>query len=256
MPLVENAGIPIHYQVEGTGPPLVLQHGATDCLQTWYERGYVTALKQNNHLILIDARGHGASGKPHDSEAYAQERVVSDVVRVLDHLGIQTARYFGYSLGGVTGYAMARYAPERIEALILGGASAYAGDAGNSDPKVDEMLKAFQCGASALPSFFGEFLTPELEARLLANDMEALIAWRRRRMTYLGFEDILGSIHTPTLLFAGEIDPILTEVRSCCAQIPGATFVSLPGLNHIATMCRGDLVLPHVLQFLDELGGD
>ncbi len=35
MPYVENAGVRIHYHVEGDGPPLVLQHGLTSSLKNW-----------------------------------------------------------------------------------------------------------------------------------------------------------------------------------------------------------------------------
>jgi pimeloyl-ACP methyl ester carboxylesterase len=126
MPLIENAGVPIHYEIEGNGPPLVLQHGATDSLQTWYERGYVDALKRANRLILIDARGHGDSGKPHDPAAYATELMVRDVTTVLDHIGVATTQYFGYSMGALIGFGIARDAPERAHAFILGGAQAAA----------------------------------------------------------------------------------------------------------------------------------
>jgi len=37
MPYVLNRGLRIHYQVDGDGPPLLLQHGATSTLQTWYD---------------------------------------------------------------------------------------------------------------------------------------------------------------------------------------------------------------------------
>jgi pimeloyl-ACP methyl ester carboxylesterase len=46
-------GVRIHYEVEGDGPPLVLQHGFTDSLMVWYERGYVDALRHLYRLILI-----------------------------------------------------------------------------------------------------------------------------------------------------------------------------------------------------------
>ena len=44
MPYANNHGIRLHYQVEGEGPPLVLQHGFSDSLESWYEMGYVTPL--------------------------------------------------------------------------------------------------------------------------------------------------------------------------------------------------------------------
>jgi pimeloyl-ACP methyl ester carboxylesterase len=84
MPYVNNGGVRIHYQVEGEGPALVLQHGFTESVTDWYESGYVGALTPDYRLILIDARGHGASDKPHDPDAYALNRRVSDVAAVLD----------------------------------------------------------------------------------------------------------------------------------------------------------------------------
>ena len=41
MPYADNGGIRIHYEVEGTGPALVLQHGITQCVEDWFECGYV-----------------------------------------------------------------------------------------------------------------------------------------------------------------------------------------------------------------------
>jgi len=45
MAYANNAGIHIHYEVEGTGPALVLQHGFTQRLEDWSECGYVAALR-------------------------------------------------------------------------------------------------------------------------------------------------------------------------------------------------------------------
>ena len=57
MPYVESGGVRIHYQVEGAGSALVLQHGFTDSLASWHEFGYVSALAPDYKLILLDARG-------------------------------------------------------------------------------------------------------------------------------------------------------------------------------------------------------
>src|SRR5262245_12825985 len=70
MPYAENRGLRIHYEVEGQGPTLVLQHGFTHSVRRWYLHGYVEALRTDYELVLIDARGHGLSDKPHDPTAY------------------------------------------------------------------------------------------------------------------------------------------------------------------------------------------
>src|SRR5690349_5576708 len=109
MPYVNNKGVRIHYEVEGEGPPLVLQHGSAGSLGDWRELGYVEALKQANRLILIDARGHGESDKPHDVAAYDIALRASDVVAVLNELGVREASYMGYSLGGWIGFGLAKH---------------------------------------------------------------------------------------------------------------------------------------------------
>ena len=130
MPFVMNQGLRIHYRVEGDGPPLVFQHGFGDSLESAYELGYVEALRDNYQPILINARGHGASDKPHEPEAYSFQNVTTDVVAVLDALGIATAHYFGFSMGVKHGFAMAAYALERLRSLMLLATGASAQDHG------------------------------------------------------------------------------------------------------------------------------
>jgi pimeloyl-ACP methyl ester carboxylesterase len=91
MPYATNQNVRIHDQGEGEGPPLVLQHGFSNSLESWYDAGYVHALRPDYRLILIDARGHGASDKPHDPDAYALQRRAGDIVAVLDHLHLAHA---------------------------------------------------------------------------------------------------------------------------------------------------------------------
>ena len=126
MPYARNQGVRISYEVEGDGPPLVLQHGSACSSAEWREMGYRDVLRRDYQFILIDARGHGASDTPHEPAAYTLPLRVTDVTAVLDALSIQQAHYFGYSMGGWIGFGLAKYAPERVRTLILGGAHPYA----------------------------------------------------------------------------------------------------------------------------------
>ena len=123
MPRLVNEGVSIRYRVEGDGPPLVLQHGFMDSSETWYERGYVAALKPKYRLVLIDARGHGQSDKPYDPPSYTPEKFASDIIAVLDDLDMGAATYWGYSLGGFMAFALARHALDRVACFVVGGAS-------------------------------------------------------------------------------------------------------------------------------------
>jgi pimeloyl-ACP methyl ester carboxylesterase len=106
MPFANNNGVKIHYEVEGeaNAPVLVMQHGLTSSIETWRENGYPANLPQQYRVIMIDARGHGRSDKPHDPNFYSPQDFTSDILTVMDSLGIKRASYWGYSMGGAIGY--------------------------------------------------------------------------------------------------------------------------------------------------------
>jgi pimeloyl-ACP methyl ester carboxylesterase len=112
------------------------------------------------------------------------------------------------------------------------------------------MLEAFKQGAEAIPSLWGVPLPPTVRARLVKNDVEALIAKRTNVLQSVGFAEILPTMTMPCLLFAGEDDPVYADNKKCAAVIPNVTFFSLPGLGHADTFLRSELVLPRVTQFL------
>jgi pimeloyl-ACP methyl ester carboxylesterase len=250
MPQVTNEGVSIHYRVEGGGPALVLQHGFGDSCDSLYDFGYVEALKSKYQLILPDTRGHGHSDKPHNSKAYTPLKFAADIARVLDDAGIQTCRYWGYSQGGWIGFALAQYAPERISRFVIGG-SASSGSAFQAEPgQEDPLIAALQRGADALLPLFGQWLTPPLAKRVRMNDTAALIACRRQRLATEGYSDI-EKISARTLLYAGTADLIHDAAQQSASRIPGAEFVSLPELNHVAAFCQSNLILPQVQSFLE-----
>jgi pimeloyl-ACP methyl ester carboxylesterase len=252
MPRVLNNGISIHYTVEGDGPPVVFGHGFTDSSDVWYERGYVAGLKAKYRLVLMDTRGHGQSDKPHDAPSYAMEKCASDVVAVLDDLGMKTAAYWGYSMGGRIGYALARYALDRVACFVVGGAAASGASAYPTEPgKEPPLITALRAGPDAMIKMWGEeWITPALRKRVLANDTAALIACAQRPQTTENYSDVVGKIAVPTLVYAGNADPVHDAARQGASEIRGGQFVSLPSLDHPAANLRSDLVLPHVEPFL------
>jgi pimeloyl-ACP methyl ester carboxylesterase len=254
MPRVINNEIAISYRVEGNGTPLVLQHGFTDSSESWYELGYVDALKSKYRLILPDTRGHGESDKPHDPLAYTPANFASDITAALDDLRIQKTHYWGYSQGGWIAFAMARHAADRVSCFVIGGASASTASAFPTQPgKEDPLLTALRRGPDALVKLYGEWISPALEQRLLTNDTAALIACRQQRLLTQGYGDVVATIAVPTLVYAGSADPIHDAAHRSALEISGAEFISLPGLAHIAAMCQKEEILPRVQQFLERI---
>ena len=246
MPYADNNGVKIHYEVEGEGPPLVLQHGFTRSLQGWRDNGYVAALKNDYKLIMVDSRGHGASDKPHDPEAYEMKLRVGDILAVMDAEGVSKAHYWGYSMGGQIGFELAKRAPERFHSLILGGMHPYPRDASDFGQRI-EILKQ---GMEAYVASLDTEPDPQSKALLLANDGEALAAALDKTQRWPGTEDVLASMTMPCLLFAGEADAFFEGSKKAAAHMPNSTFFSMPGLNHTEANQRSDLVLPHATRFL------
>jgi pimeloyl-ACP methyl ester carboxylesterase len=255
MPYANNHSIRIHYQVEGEGPPLVLQHGFTNSLQSWYAYGYVAALRQDYQLILIDARGHGQSDKPYDPQAYALQHKVEDVLAVLDALQVENAHYLGYSMGGRIGFGIAKYHPERFLSLIIGGMHPYESPSESANARIALLQQGMAAYVADAETQNGP-MAPDRKARLLANDSEALIASLRAPRGLAGIEQLLLDMTLPCLLYVGEADSFYPGAREGVRSMANARFVSFPGLNHSQTSQASHLVVPHVTQFLHDVMQD
>ncbi len=247
MPFATNQGVRIRYDVTGHGSPLVLHHGFAQRSVDWHEAGYVDELAATHTMILVDARGHGESDKPHDRASYIWPVQVFDVIAVLDELKVSRAAYWGYSMGGDFGFGLAAYAPHRISALLCGGASADSSDMGTAfrgidgtDPEAFLERLAARTGA---PSF-----DDGARPRLFKNDLRALAAAAQDRPS---LADMLGTISMPCFIYAGEADKDVTQARNSAARIPEATFTVLPDLTHGETFDRSELVLPDAVRFLE-----
>jgi pimeloyl-ACP methyl ester carboxylesterase len=262
MPFVNNNGVKIHYEVEGQGPPLVVQHGLTSSVERWREMGLVPLLATLCQLVMVDARGHGRSDKPHDPESYQPWNFTSDILAVLDSLGMKKAGYYGYSMGGAIGFhGIARYALTRFDYLILGGMSPYSTEVEKREWQtyVGWTTLAAEKGVEAWVSFMeksnGHIYPPVTRARMLDNDPFALMAAAKSLITWPSAEDVLREIKVPCLIFAGEEDGFCSGARKASAAIRNARFVSFPGLNHVQINFQPNLVFPHFKQFLAEVNG-
>lgn len=257
MPFIDNDGVRIHYEVEGDGPPLVLCHGLSLSLEFWRILGYVEALKRNYQLILLDARGHGNSDKPHDPEAYSYELMVADIVFVLDALNLEKAHYLGYSMGGNVGWLIGKYAPDRFHSLIIGGSSPLEQDSDAPDPTIDWWVSLFKQGNETVITTYETMMGVEfpLEAKkvLMNNDPEALIAVLSILEEQVDYDDTIANATLPCLIYNGEADPHDANTKKSMDELPNATFVTLPGLSHFAGFMQSDLVIPHIQKFLENM---
>jgi pimeloyl-ACP methyl ester carboxylesterase len=255
MPFVENEGVNIYYEVEGEGDPLMLHHGLPGNLKLFRYFGYTERLRSKYQLILIDARGHGRSDKPHEPNAYKLKNFVNDTVAVLDELGVERSHFLGYSLGGIVGLGIGVYSPNRFKSLVIGGMGMAEMDSEEEIKRNQDLIELFREGMEALVSrreSGGVVMSQEMREDTRRNDSEALIALCSVR-EHIGFKDLLPSLELPCLFYAGDQDYYHQLSKETAELIPKARFVSLPGLGHLGAHRQSDLVLPHVLRFLADV---
>ena len=250
MPFANNNDIKIHYHIEGDGPILVMQHGLTGSLRNWYDYGFVNELRKFYKLILIDARGHGQSSKPHDPQEYELKLRVSDITTVMDHLGIEKANYLGYSMGGRIGFGLILHALDRFASFIIGGMGAHIA---NTDVPPQDRISALEKGMASYVEGM-EAKEGKMEQwrkdRLLANDPQALIA---ATIAPIGTEDVeqaIAKLDIPCLIYCGDSDGFFPSAKAAASMIPNAEFVPLPGLDHGQASRASDESLPFILKFL------
>ncbi len=256
MPLVDNHGTDIHYEVAGSGPPLVLQHGRLGSGQFWADNGYVAALQDRRTLIMVDARGHGRSAKPHGADCYHARDMAADVIAVLDDTGAETADFFGYSMGGRIGFMTAHYFGHRLNSLIAGGAGPH-GPAVSREAELAlaaTMANGMEAYVSAMERMLNRAIPEADRARLMANDPEALAALATDTADWPDVSSALADTELPIQLFGGSADPIWPLIEEANRRLPTSEVHCFDGLGHGEELRQATLVLPLVTSFLDHHG--
>ncbi|HEV8711863.1 MAG TPA: alpha/beta hydrolase [Candidatus Binatia bacterium] len=239
MPYVDNRGVRIGYRVHGQGEPLVLVHGWSCEGRYWDEFGYVSKLGTEFKVIVPDLRGHGESDTPKDRD-FSDQAFASDVIVVLDHLGIDSAHIFGYSLGGWVVFELAANFSSRVRRAIACGAHPYDEDLSALRGFAPaDILKAWEAVNAPL--------SKESKKRIAALDQQVLIEIAVDRV---GQAARLKGLQIPWLLICGTNDWRFEEMKRFAGNQDRSEFVPLEGLDHLQTWIRSELVLPSVQGFL------
>ncbi|WP_460493429.1 alpha/beta fold hydrolase [Dactylosporangium cerinum] len=142
-------GAGIAYQVWGGPsplPPVVLHHGfVVDATTNFVAPGVVAALvAAGRRVIAPDARGHGASDKPHDPDRYGEAVMARDLAGLLDTLGLDTVDLVGYSMGAVVAAVFAS-TDDRVRRLVLSGVGAGVVELGGLDTRAMPPQRSPRC---------------------------------------------------------------------------------------------------------------
>ncbi|MBB3232802.1 alpha/beta fold hydrolase [Halomonas stenophila] len=260
MTVVDHQGLRIAFADSGAGLPIVLGHGFLCSGEMWREQ--VPVLAEHYRVINPDFRGHGRSGRI--SEPFTLYDAVSDVIAVLDELGIERAIWCGLSIGGMVALRGALCHPDRVAGLILMDTDAGAETAWHK-------VKYRAMGATArafgfrplLPSIAGLMFgaTTRRENRALVDEWKARVAENHVPSMLLGLDalirrdsvlDRLHEIGVPALVLVGEEDRSLPVAlsRRIHARLPDSTLTVIPGAGHLAAIERPAQVNEAIAGFL------
>jgi pimeloyl-ACP methyl ester carboxylesterase len=248
----DAAGVPIRYVEAGVGEPVVLLHGYTSNIEEqWIDSGVFGALARHYRVIAFDARGHGRSGKPHDPAHYGPE-MARDVVRLLDHLGIERAHIVGYSMGAHIVAQLLTLSPQRFRTATLGGAAGRRGWSAADERRVEIEAAEMEQGLLTtqilrlMPAGAPRPSEEELKARsakiLAGRDARALAAVRRSNRDQVVTDAQMAAVKVPTLGVVGSEDPYFADFKALAALMPGLELVVVDGATHGSLPARAEFV--------------
>ena len=112
---VEEAGTRLYFETHGSGPPVLLIHGAFGNGNQFAEA--LPYLVDDHTVILVDLQGHGRTADRPEPLTY--QRLADDCAAVLAHLGITSCAVVGFSMGGGTAMQLAFRHPRLVERLVV-----------------------------------------------------------------------------------------------------------------------------------------
>jgi pimeloyl-ACP methyl ester carboxylesterase len=238
-------GTRLAYDSVGEGRPIVLVHGfASDRKQNWQNVGwYETLTGAGFRVIAMDCRGHGASDKPHDDAAYG-DKMVSDIVRVMDDAKLTRADVMGYSMGGILTVGLLMTHGERVSRAVVAGIGETYFAPRSHRKGIAAALRASDPATITDPTekAFRAFASQD------GKDLLALAACMGADRTMYTREQ-LGSCSTPVLVVDGENDVQSGAPEPLAQAFAKGSAVVVPRRDHMTAV--GDRVYKEaVLEFL------
>jgi 3-oxoadipate enol-lactonase len=250
--------VDVHHSLEGPedAPVIVFSNSLGTTGAMWDAQA--AALSDRFRVLRYDTRGHGETSAP--PGPYTVAELGGDVLALLDRLGLERVSFCGLSIGGMTGMWLGVHAPERLERLVIcctgmqlppsemwTERAALIREKGMGEVIDATMERWF---TPAFPERSPEtvqrireiFLTTDPEG--YAGCCEALAEFDMRGQ--------LDAITAPTLVIAGEDDPVGTPERAAAVgeEIRGSRVAILPDARHLPAVEQPDAVTRELEQHL------
>lgn len=230
-PAVQQASvndIQMAYRELGSGEPLLLLHGFGGCGLDW--EPFIAEFARSYRVIVPDLRGHGGSTNP--GKKFTHRQSADDVLALMDRLGLARVRAMGISTGGMTLLHAATKSPERIEAMVLIGATSYFPEPARNIMRAIEKERPGTDERGQRCATRGAGQVRELQ--------DQFIAFQHSYDDMNFTPPLLGTIKARTLIVHGDRDeffPVNIPVEMYRA-IPGSALWIVPGGGHVPILGR------------------
>lgn len=243
---------------------VVFVHGAGGSSSIWFKQ--IKAYKQHFNLLLIDLRGHGKSNqllKELITSRYTFTAVTQDILKVLDHLKIQSAHFVGMSLGTIIVRNLAELASDRVRSMVLGGAVT------RLNTRSQILVKLGNLGKHILPymwlyKLFAYIVMPQKNQResrhLFIREAKKLCQKEFKRWFTLAadvnplmryFKD--RELPIPTLYLMGDRDYMFIKpVKEMVAVHKLSVLREIPDCGHVCNVERPDDFNQHSIEFIKQ----
>jgi pimeloyl-ACP methyl ester carboxylesterase len=229
--------VPISFDVQGSGAPLILLHGLSGSRQWWVRN--VPAMANDHRTYCVDLPGFG------DSRALRWRSMDSAAERLVAWMAdqdLERATIAGHSMGGAIAALVAATRPEKVDLLILANASIRPPGAPFA-PRAADVPRSLLTHANDLTALAArDFLRCDPASLLLATTDVIRTDW----------SSLLGRITAPTLVIWGEHDVItpITLGHAIAVSIPDARLAIVPDAGHNPMWEQADAFNAEVLRFL------
>ncbi len=197
-------GLNPHYEIHGTGEPLILLHGGLAATEIFSD--IMPSLSKTRQVIAVDLQAHGRTADIDRPLSY--EAMADDIAALIKHLGFAKADVMGYSVGGGVAVCTAVRHPEVVRKLVL------VSTAFRRDGWYPEILAGMaQMGAAGAAESMKQTPMYELYARVAPKPADwPVLLTKLNEMLKKDYDwsKEVATIKVPTLLVFGDADAVRT----------------------------------------------
>jgi pimeloyl-ACP methyl ester carboxylesterase len=261
-------GVPLYYEVTGSGYPLLFAHEFAGDYRSWEPQ--VRHFARRYQVITYNARGYPPSDVPEDVNAYSQELAAKDIVGLLQHLHIAQAHLVGLSMGGYAVLHVGLSHPSVARSLVVAGCGygsvssereRFQQDSGNIAARLQRegmpaVAEVYARGPTRVqfedkdPRGWREF-AEQLATHSAIGAALTLLGVQGHRPSVYALEAQMRQLRVPTLIVTGDEDePCLEPGIFMKRAIPSAGLVVMPKSGHTINIEEPDAFNRIVSDFL------